>query len=338
MPDNKKTMADICDWLKGNWLKTYDNNKEIKDNTLFTDEGCKIDVTPPNSYDPELPQFEVPPGHTKLTLNDIQNYFGNEFWYLVVINGHDLRDSPYEYNSKCISCDYCHVSTSQWMRHCKKCDKDMCELCYKERTEDDALASGAKNWLRRKDALLACFEHEKQGHFGEKEIDTLDIDVECNLCGKNSLEKKGTWSCNRRDNKDLCLECLNSEKHKLEVREILEKSKGTWKFVCFPQKRDYGFGSYLDWIPLMRDDETESTLLYNMNPDSKYYHQVVLSAEDDHSRQGYFVYPGTLEEVLQKIRDAIPVYEKERDGGWSLCNNCPIIFLLDQAGYETLYG
>ena len=37
--------------------------------------------------------------------------------------------------------------------YCQTCHKDMCALCFVEKTEEIAVANGAKNWGKRKDAL-----------------------------------------------------------------------------------------------------------------------------------------------------------------------------------------
>lgn len=65
--------------------------------------------------------------------------------------------------------------------------------------------------------------------------------------------------------------------------------------------------------------------------DSSQYHQVLLSAVDDHCREGYFSYPGSLEEVLEKICN-------KNGNSWKTHYECPIHELLTEAGHEIHYG
>lgn len=336
--NEKETKQEIT---MGQWLQVYRNCEDIKDNVFISNDESELDVTPPSRYDAELPQFEDIPCHTKETISSIYDYFVgilDDDYSIQVINDKVLNGSS---GMETLQCDYCRVSTELWMYHCTECNKDMCELCFKERSEEIALANGAKNWSRRKDALLACFAHEDK--IGEHEVDSRDLPgIQCDLCGDKAGVKRGTWSCNRRYDKDLCLGCLNSVEHKDIVEELLETcKKGTWKFVDFTRKKDYGIGSLIDWVPVLRDSTTGAGVFYNMNPESKYYHQVVLSAVDNHGREGYFSYPGTLEEVLDKIRAKIPDFEKvkeEKGQSWDTHYNCPINLLLVEAGHEIHYG
>jgi len=303
----------------GDWLKVYKESDKIMNDIYITDDECILNVACPARYDEELPSFEDIPSTEKQTIADIHRYFIgilNDQRRIMVVNDQPLY-GPIFFPT--IRCDYCRVSDELWSYHCDECNKDMCSLCYKERTEEIALANGAKKWSDRKDALLACFQHEKEGKFSEKEIDTREISIYCDICGKLSrYDRRSVWSCNRRGGKDICLSCLNSETKKQQVRELMENTVGTWKFVDFSLKND--IGSILDWVPILYDSD-DNGVLYNMNPDSSRYHEVVLSAMDNHDREGYFSYSSDLGEVLDKLRDGSTIHN-----------------LLQDAGHSTYYG
>jgi N-acetylglutamate synthase-like GNAT family acetyltransferase len=290
----------------GSWLKSYRQSAKIINNLMITDEDqILVDVTIPEAYDEELPEFGDIPGHTKQTWNDINEYFLGlleDSYRIVNING---KSTLLEENW--LNCDYCNASEQLWMRHCDECDKNMCNLCWEEKNEEIAIRNGAQNWFDRKDALLACF---------------------------------GEWFCNRKDEKDLCLECSITE----EGKKIIAQDE-SWKKCVIGENNlcafFTGFGSLLEWVPILVDAEEHHMMMYNIVPGSKNYHRTALVAVDDHGRLGYHMVDGELEEIITKLNECVSHYRevKVKHGcSWETHYNAPIPYFMGQQGWEIYYG
>lgn len=167
----------------------------------------------------------------------------------------------------------------------------MCSLCWEEKTEEIAKKNGAKKWKNRKDALLSCFAHQDKFEI------TKELPVNCDICEQYSNTVFGKWHCNRKNNKDVCPSCVNTE----QGQDFISQVDG-WTQTNYKKTSNSDFASFLNWIVLLRDKDTNDALLYNINKNSPQYHRVVLVAVDDHSREGYFVVPGSLEENLAKLQ------------------------------------
>jgi len=328
----------------GSWLKSYRQSAKIINNLMITDEDqILVDVTIPEAYDEELPEFGNIPGHTKQTWDDINKYFLGlleDSYRIVNING---KSTLLEENW--LKCDYCNASEQLWMRHCDECDKNMCNLCWEEKNEEIAIRNGAQNWFDRKDALLACFQHEKEGKFSTRESDT--VNVYCDICNANTFNaenenivKLGEWFCNRKDEKDLCLECSITE----EGKKMIAQDE-SWKKCVIGENNlcalFTGFGSLLEWVPILVDAEEHHMMIYNIVPGSKNYHRTALVAVDDHGRLGYHMVDGELEEIVTKLNENIPNYRevKVRYGcSWATHYNAPISHFMSQQGWEIYFG
>ncbi len=318
----------------GTWLEAYKCDARIKNNVFETEEEVALDVTIPTRYDTTLPQIADIPGHRAQSVENVTEYFDDllhDNLRLKVIN----NDVGGTNGFMRFTCDFCHVSTARAMRHCNVCMLDICELCYEEKTEAIAKKNGATKWFERKDALLRCFEHDKQGKFRWNIIDVND--VRCDGCGVDSDDKPGAWHSDRVQDLDLCDACWQQD----STAEI--KQKGTlWRERELSLATSTnGFGSVLDWIPVLRDTETDAGVFYNMNTDAAHYHHVALSAVDDHGREGYFIYPGTLDEVCAKLKEKTAEFDKvkaEHGTSWTTHYNCPIHVLLRDAGHPIHYG
>ena len=64
-----------------------------------------------------------------------------------------------------INCSFCysfwHGSEPNYKYVCLDSYEDMYKVCYSERTEEDAIKNGAKNYHKRKDHLNKCFTVNK---------------------------------------------------------------------------------------------------------------------------------------------------------------------------------
>jgi len=275
--------------LTPSWLKVLEKN----DTDLFV---------LPERYDTELPSFRAIEEHTPFSNEDIHNYFI------------DLDEDTYrnvnevdESYRTCV-CDYCGTECGQVARHCNECNKDMCNLCFSEKTEEIAIKNGAKNWQKRKQALLQCFEHHQQGLFC---VLSNSMVFTCDMCTKNDTRDTfGIWHRDNDKNMDVCPPCYGSAEFKAFQQE---KDLTDLLPMNFP---DRGVGSLYDWVPiLLGPPDCESMVLYNMVPTSPYYHKVAITNEDDHGRKGFFVYPGTLEQLLEAIESKLENYREIRDIG-----------------------
>jgi hypothetical protein len=326
----------------GMWLKIYEEAEQVVGNLLFNeDEEYYLDVTIPDEYDDELPEFEPIPDHEKQSLEQVNTYFEEILdgdYRISNINGKETNDVWGIGSSKMI-CSYCDYTDSYNMHHCTECDKVMCDLCYGERTVEDALKNGSKRWLERKDALLTCFAHEAEGKFDRKEVEL--VEVRCDVCSKNSMEKMGEWFMNRQDDLDLCVECSTTPKGK----EILKNSNGNWKMKSL-SKDDHpalntGYGSFLNWVPVMVSSEEGHMMMYNIVPGNEHYHKVALVACDDHGRMGFHVINKSLDEMLEELQDLYQKYllvKEEKGCSWDTHYSSPISQALQDRDIEVYYG
>jgi len=250
------------------------------------------------------------------------------------INGHDTTEFTRSFSS--LICDYCNFCSpkvvernfcSTKMNHCTLCNLDM---CWEEKTEEIAIANGATNWKKRSESLLKCFDHM----FINREAVP---NVVCDVCGESSISKCGVWHLNRVDNIDICSDCISTD----DAKKYTEKGVWTvndmgehWAFTT-------GFGSMLEWIPLLTSDEGH-LLLYNMVPSSKNYHKTGLACVDDHGRMGYrLVNNTTLTEMVEELRLAHAEYlkVKEKHGdSWETHYSSPIPYCMNQRRWQVYFG
>lgn len=311
-------------------LNKYNDSKELK-----LESSMILDITTPKRYDEDIPVIKDVPYHNKLSLSDIKKYFEYMLDDPRIMNVNTNISDSYYICTCWLVCDYCNISKGRWMMRCTECKKHMCDLCYNERSEEDAIANGAKNWLKRKDSLMLCFSHEDK--FEECDI---DIPLRCDICN-NESDKERKWYTNPRDDLDICYRCYINKDCEEKVRLLVDKNPDNWKHID-KDNPDYGTGSFLDWIPILQDVYTEAKLYYNINLDSKYYHKTMLSTVDNHCREGYFVCKENLDNMLEKIKLRSEEYGKEygeKEDSWDKHYNCPINKILNNDyGHPVHYG
>ena len=97
----------------------------------------------------------------------------------------------------------------------------------------------------------------------------------------------------------------------------------------------------LCWIPIYKDNNTDSLILYNVVPADNDYHKVALATYDNHGRMGFFIIPYTLDETLEKLKKIVEYDEKFNNDGqktWDRHYKCPINLILIEEGHEIHYG
>lgn len=275
----------------GQWLDLFKNNEEIKNNIFITSEDVRIDVTLPKRYDAKLPEVKPLDNYKITTLENIYDHFAtflDNDLRVRVINNVSLDSDMRELDT---ICGYCRTSQNGY-RFCTECKKNMCKLCWEEKTEEIAKANGAKKWKKRKDALLLCFGHQEKMEY------TKTPKVKCDVCRDLSTEKPGLWKHNRVSDKDLCPECTT----KPAAEDIIKNSSDDW-FTAehLDESTRLDFGSFLDWVPVLCHEDGDA-VFYNINPDSEHYHKALLRVVDNHSREGYFVVDKSLDDIIEEIR------------------------------------
>lgn len=108
---------------------------------------------------PDLGEIEIPENYTLCTdINRVKDVYSCS--RLRCINGFYTPDDIDQDVCDSLYCDYCRTPiSSDNFYNCAECHADMCELCFQEKTEEIAIANGAKNYHKRKELLNVCFAH-----------------------------------------------------------------------------------------------------------------------------------------------------------------------------------
>lgn len=303
----------------------------------YIENDCEniINVKMPNKY-ADLTECRKIEGHILYTLNDIINYFQSikdDNIRITMINGIFICPDAFG-----LYCDYCKT----FMRdreddvyyHCQDCCLDMCNLCYDETSEEIAIKNGAKNWHERKDKLNKC-----------RDLHTLSKRFQCSqyycdICDKiiSDNERYSNISKDNRNCNDVCLNCSSTD----EGKDLIEKKSLTLRENHSNPMEYADFGSLLDWVPIMRDNEYNHIFI-NLNPDSQYFEKICLLSGDDHGRCGYFV---IKEKKLDKLLDDLEDYykdfkkkwENEESPSWDEYYDYPIKRYMESHNFQIHYG
>jgi hypothetical protein len=289
----------------GSWFKLF----PCRDITLY--DGVLLDVEMPYNYDKCIPEIKIDDNYRYCNNNDNFKYFkdlSEKKIKIAVINDINLTETS-RILKKCSYC-LCIVSNNGFpIRYCKQCKKNMCKLCYDEKSEEIALDNGSKNWNMRKDDLKRCFDH----------VDELNIahnlPVNCDLCGEKSKDCFGRWYCNRSTDKDICPVCFYTDSGQIFIKSERE----TWEGILYRDEyKNPNFGSMLNWVLLI--DSDNGYVLYNINKDSVHYHKIALATIDNYDRHGIFITDYNLEELENTLK-----------------NEKSIKYLLECLDHETYY-
>jgi hypothetical protein len=223
------------------------------------------------------------------------------------LNGYNI-DNCFDFG---YICDFCSSKIhNEDYYYCLDCRKDICILCYKELANffcgNNYDECKIHSLIKRSFFNYSCDDCGKSikkyyykynlNEFYHKNIFYCNNCINDELIKKFNLNKKFRCisKCENCKNElyfqeiyvnsfDICLNCeINYEiiDNKLIYNNhILEK-----KFI-----EDYSnYGSFLDWIPLINDDEG-NIILYNANLDAKYFKRCAIYLMDSHGRVGIFM-------------------------------------------------
>lgn len=281
-------------------------------------EGTSVGVKVPDRHS-TIADFDAPDEHEKYTKDDVYQYFNNlSDGRFCLIEGVTM-DYTGGYD-----CDYCKVTIVGKRFYCRQCIKDMCKLCHSETSEEIAIGNGAKNYKNRAEALATCRSHTL--------VERNDVMPyrSCNVCQKY-IGSNAHW---HNDNDyDLCMTCADGS-------ALIEQHGLTYIESESPFKES-GFGSMLDWVPVLRDSEY-NLVLYNINIDSEHHRRYCLSSVDDHGRRGYFVVydVSTIDEILAELNKIVIELKEGAKylDKWDKFYNMPIKVMMNNRGMPFHYG
>lgn len=289
-----------------------------------------------------LPILDDIEGLSIVNEDSIRNYF-------VSLREDDLRikclNGIPTSNVTGFNCDYCHQFIGTLRYHCQDCWKDMCTLCYSERSDEDALKNGAKNYHLRKDSIEKCHNEHHLNWM-------VDYDyVCCDICSKDIKEnvlRDANFATNGDlkydyDRKDVCEDCMNTVKG----QELIKEHNLSIRKIKFKNNCDQsGFGSMLDWVPIYQSNsEAYNFIYYNINKNSPNYSTLACSAEDNHGRLGYYQLPSPYSKLGDSLKGLIqkhvPEYLKIKDtneNSWELFYNSPLNLAMNELGMLVHFG
>lgn len=314
-------------------IELYGNKEDYVSN-----ENGMINIKKPGKYnDYEIIVDHSIEGHEIMDMKKIREYFESiNRTRISVICGLRTEGDPYGV----YYCDYCNTSLfdnfnerSEYYKYCNECHMDMCQLCSEESDESGKLT---ENWEKRKDKIIMCRENHDMER---RERYAMAGGFSCDICSETIKDDKRYSNYRKVDDcKDVCLKCYETEEGKNMVKEDdMELIKN-----CIAAMDSTEFGSMLDWIPIIKDkyDDGCNYVYINLNPGSKMYKRMVLSACDDHGREGFYVMRNKwkLEEVIEKIREFERDETWKQMEGWDKFYNTPIKQLMNQENMKTYYG
>lgn len=278
----------------GGWLELLDDINIVDDIRICYEKPLYI--KPPNEYDSFIPTIRLE-DHMEYSIFDTYDYFDSLITgpFNIMIN-----DVQYPVDSSMIECSYC-TCFYEWCNYCSECEKYICETCAINAVLNDAvqecLSTHGENWV------------DKNYH---------SIEIACDVCRKSASWLDETWYCCRRHDQDLCEDCY----HSTEVPNLYQNGQPV-QWQRFEYKKYVNqIGSFLDWVPLCGIGVER--VLYNINPDSEYYHQVILTCRAQSYWTNHCLYPYTLEETIDHL------VELSND------HNSPICQLIRRAGYKQI--
>jgi len=244
----------------------------------------------------------------------------------------------------CIACDYCRQLIGSLRYYCRDCWKDMCVICYSERSEEDALKNGAKNYHLRKESLQKCQKEHELKWMCDSSAMICDV---CSKEIKENVLKETSFATNSdlKDDyqrQDVCSECLDT----IKGQEFVKENKLTTRKVKIRYNCDQsGFGSMLDWVPIYQSRDEYNFVFYNINKSSPHYSTLSCSAEDDHGRMGYYQLPEPYSKLGDSFKSLIAKQIKanlqvkdESESGWEIYYNGVLQLAMDEMGMQVHYG
>lgn len=301
-------------------------NKHPKSDYIDNDDENLINVKLPNEYI-DIPEFRDVPGHKKVDY--VIGYFNdilNDNFRISVINGaHTSNDGPHH------MCDYCETFIEKEFNYyyCYDCHLDMCHLCFGETNKEISKLNGIEHWHKRAETLARCREHDLRVRYFK------ELQYYCDLCRKDIYDIYRYSNCEEKDDncEDLCQKCTETEMGKKFIED--NKLILTENII----ECGYEFGSMLDWIPILRDDEY-NLILYNCNPESELCNRLACVSSDNHGRMGFYTVKETidLDELLDKLEEYYSEGEWKKLKGWEEFYNYPIKRFMQSQNIPVHYG
>lgn len=225
------------------------------------------------------------------------------------------------------TCDYCRPCslfsngvTNYY--YCDVCMKDMCRLCFAERSADDAVKTGAQHYESRRPALQKCFTEHPQ-HLKKR---CYPIQFACDGCLSTLVDPhfwySGEWP-KETDVHDLCKKCWdlaatmddsavpelplktsNKAERAAQVRKHFQVTEHEVPRVSKDQLANmYSFfPSIADWVPILEDEDNDFVIM-NCNPESSLFRRVGFLIVDEGSYTFQYVV-GTLETLMAEFAKA----------------------------------
>ena len=301
---------------------------------FIADYAYLIRVTLPKTYSsfPKVKDDALPPCH--YTFKDVNEWF-------TMVHDRDLRireineisfeEEEEEY------CQYCNAKLDYDLSyHCMHCRRKMCKLCHGETSEEIALANGARNYHKRKNKLDECHKANQIVERDRVRSDTIKSEDHCNLCQiqvYQFIESNGNlceWYTAPKEIFKICPSCSQTDRG---IKLIEEH-----KFVHCTLLYDLNeYGSFLDWIPIIEDDDG-NLVLVNCNPDSTNFNRTSLSSVDNHGRMGFYSTELSLDEIISKLNEYSKNNSTKKLTGWDKFNDQPIKLLMRELDMPTHYG
>jgi hypothetical protein len=224
-----------------------------------------------------IPRIDNIIGHKIADAEFTKNYFSEileDNLRIVEINGITTNLTLYKFGPYC---DYCHNQCSNDYYYCYSCFNDMCINCYNE-----FVVTNNQNSITKKidNNPKICKDHD----IVARKKNTLNL-FECDICEQLILDNERFHILVGNDTKDICISC---EKNNIKDAK---KYIDTHSLKLTNNKFDhdiYEFGSIMDWIPLIYDDDY-NMILFNYNADSKFAKRFAMVSCDNHNRMGYFI-------------------------------------------------
>jgi hypothetical protein len=233
-------------------------------------------VTIPSTYS-ELPTITspLPPKHHQLTFDDIITYFKeirSGILRVVAINKLLLSDIGDSRHCDCGDCRSSGSILDETYYYCRDCNQDMCLSCYDKTDQHHS--------------HILVKRHRPQLFY-------------CDMCPNGNIIV-GLHKYHGDGNYDMCLKCAQMESGQLMIKE---------KQLCMMDLNlacnTCSFGSLLDWVPLLSDDEGNK-ILFNANPKSDYHQQYALCTRVRHGVLYYYslVKPTEINSLIDEVRES----------------------------------
>ncbi len=204
-------------------------------------------------------------------------------------------------NSMLPCCDYCmDAPIPHDGYYCDDCHKDMCELCYRE-TDEGFIEADSRHIMNYDLDKQVC----RDRHALKSRI-FRPIIFFCDVCKEDIFSPKRysdfvfslEWE-NDPTNFDVCLDCCKTADGQRMIEE--KQLKLVDNLIALSDVT--GFGSMLDWIPILQDSGGNQ-ILVNLNQNSPLFNRYAFKCVSDYSEKTSSFYLSNKRDISQ-ISDEI---------------------------------